>query len=109
MVRQCPIPIIEDGIMKSGVIVRVLLLPSRVAEAKLILGYLYKTYGDNIYISIMSQYTPMEGMTGALSRKVTKAEYAELVDYAIKLGIKYAFIQECDSSGRGYIPDFNFI
>ncbi len=107
MVRQAPAPLIEDGIMKSGVIVRILLLPAHVAEAKLILKYLYDTYGDAIYISLMSQYTPMDGMQPPLNRRVTRAEYGELCDYASKLGVKNAFIQERESVGQSFIPKFD--
>lgn len=107
MVRQQPTPVIEGGIMKRGVIVRILLLPGHVAEAKLAVKYLYDTYGDSIYISLMSQYTPVSGMTGALSRKVTREEYGELVDYAVRLGIEKAFVQDISSSSEEYIPDFD--
>ena len=107
MVRQIPTPIIEDGIMKRGVIVRVLLLPSHVAEAKLIVKYLYEAYGDNIYISLMSQYTPIGEQMPPLDRRVTRAEYYELVEYAEKLGIDNCFIQERESAGTAYIPDFD--
>lgn len=106
MVKISPRPVIEDGIMKSGVIVRILLLPGHVAEAKLILKYLYQSYGENIYYSLMSQYTPMDGMTGALSRRVTKKEYSELLEYADRLGIGNAFVQGEESAGREYIPEF---
>jgi putative pyruvate formate lyase activating enzyme len=107
MVRQAPTPIVKEGIMKSGVIVRILLLPSHVAEAKLILKYLYDTYGDAIYISLMSQYTPMDGMPPPLNRRVTCAKYGELCDYASKLGVKNAFVQERESVGESFIPRFD--
>ena len=107
MVRQAPEPILKDGVMTSGVIVRILLLPAHVAEAKLILKYLYGEYGDNIYISLMSQYTPMENMTPPLNRRVTHAEYDELCDYAVRLGIKNAFVQERESVGDSFIPKFD--
>lgn len=107
MVRQAPTPIIENGIMTSGVIVRILLLPSHVAEAKLILKYLYDTYGDGIYISLMSQYTPIGEMPIPLNRRVTRAEYDELCDYAVKLGVGNAFIQERESVGESFIPKFD--
>ena len=106
MVSARPEPIIENGIMKKGVIVRILLLPSHVAEAKLILEYLYKSYGDSIYISLMSQYTPIENMKSPLDRRVTKREYLDLVSYGEKLGIKNAFTQDISSSNKDYIPDF---
>ncbi len=97
----------EEGIMKCGVIVRVLLLPSHLAEAKLNVKYLYETFGDKIYISLMSQYTPRENMKPPLDRRVTNAEYRELVDYAAKLGIKNAFIQERESASDSFIPPFD--
>ena len=106
MVRQRPTPIIKDGIIRSGVIVRVLLLPSHVAEAKLTVKYLYETYGDKIYISLMNQYTPMPGMTSPLNRTVTNAEYSELVTYAEKIGVVNAFIQEGGTQSESFIPDF---
>lgn len=106
MVRQQPKPIIKDGIMQSGVIVRILLLPSHVAEAKLSLKYLYDTYGDNIYISLMNQYTPMQGMKSPLDRTVTNAEYSELVNYAERIGVVNAFIQEGGTQQESFIPDF---
>ncbi len=107
MVRQRPYPVIEDGIMKRGVIVRILLLPGHLAEAKLNLKHLYSTYGDSIYISLMNQYTPMSGMTGSLARRVTHAEYDELVEYADRLGIKNAFTQEWGTATESFIPPFD--
>ena len=106
MVRQRPTPVIEQGIMRSGVIVRVLLLPSHVAEAKLSVKYLYDTYGSNIYISLMNQYTPMPGMTSPLNRTVTNAEYSELVSYAEKIGVVNAFVQEGGTQSESFIPEF---
>ena len=107
MVRQHPTPVIEDGIMRSGVVVRVLLLPSHVAEAKLSVKYLYETYGDNVYVSLMNQYTPMQGMTSPLDRTVTNAEYSELVTYAERIGVTNAFIQEGGTQKESFIPEFD--
>jgi len=107
MLRQRPRPVIENGIMKSGVVVRILLLPSHVAEAKLILKYLYDTYGDNIYVSLMSQYTPKNNAPSPLNRRVTHSEYYDLVTYAEKLGIQNAFTQDFDSADEDFIPIFD--
>ena len=107
MVRQRPTPIIENGIMKSGVIVRILLLPSHLAEAKLSVKYLYSTYGDSIYLSLMNQYTPMPNMDKPLNRRVTREEYDELVDYAARLGVTNCFIQEGATAKESFIPDFD--
>lgn len=107
MVHQRPEPIINDGIMSSGVIARILLLPSHVAEAKLSLKYLYSAYGDSIYISLMNQYTPMKDMIPPLDRKVTRAEYSELLLYAEKLGVKNGFSQEFGTAEESFIPKFD--
>ena len=106
MVRQRPTPVIEEGIMRSGVIVRVLLLPSHVAEAKLTVKYIYDTYKDDVYISLMNQYTPMPNMTSPLDRTVTRSEYSELISYAEKIGVVNAFIQEGGTQSESFIPEF---
>ena len=98
----------KTELMKKGLIVRVLILPGHIDDAKKIIEYLYKTYGDDIIISIMSQYTPVNYcIYQNLNRKLTKAEYKEVVDYALKLNVKYAFIQEGESASESFIPDFN--
>ena len=107
MVRQKPRPVIENGIMREGVIVRILLLPGHVAEAKLAVKYIYETYGDSVYISLMSQYTPMPNMTAPLDRRVSAAEYRELVDYATEKGVTRAFVQEGAAASESFIPAFD--
>jgi len=107
MVALAPTPIFDaDGIMTSGVIVRILLLPGHLAEAKLNLKYLYDKYKNGIYLSLMSQYTPLSGLPAPLHRRVTSAEYSELVGYAERLGVVNAFVQERDSAREDYIPPF---
>ena len=97
------------GMMKKGVIVRQLLLPGHVKDSKNVLKYLYETYGDKIYISMMSQYTPMPAMKDdpQLSRKVTDREYERLIDYAISLGLNNGFIQEGETAKESFIPEFD--
>ena len=110
MVRQCPeIMFDERGMMKKGVIVRHLLLPGHVKNGKEVLRYLYETYQNQIYISIMSQYTPMPQMDRypELNRRVTKREYNRLLDYAVELGIEQGFLQEGNPADESFIPAFN--
>ena len=98
----------ESGIMKKGLIVRVLVLPGHVSDAKKIIDYLYKTYKDDIYISIMSQYTPVNKCKfDNLNRKVTDDEYEEVINYALTIGVNNAFIQEGDSAEESFIPSFD--
>ena len=108
MYRQVGKPVFdENGIMLSGVVVRILLLPGHLAEAKLSLKYLVETYGDGIYISLMNQYTPMHDMPSPLNRKVTHAEYEELLAYAEKIGLKNGFYQDYGTAEESFIPNFD--
>ncbi len=108
MVRQTGKPILsEDGILLKGTIVRILLLPSHVAEAKLLLKYLADKYGDSIYISLMSQYTPSSDLPAPLNRRVTVSEYTQLTDYALSLGLSGVFVQENSSACEDYTPSFD--
>ncbi len=109
MVVQCPeICLDTDGMMRRGVIVRVLLLPAHVAEAKLIVGYLHRTYGDSICISMMNQYTPNPMLPAPLNRSVTRDEYRDLLTYADKIGVKNGFTQEAGTAENSFIPAFDF-
>lgn len=102
----------EDGIMQKGVIVRHLLLPGQAVDSREILRYLYETYGNQIYISIMNQYTPCNPAVFSqypeLGRKVTQEEYDALVDYAIELGVEQGFIQEGETAQESFIPAFDY-
>ncbi|MBC3797280.1 radical SAM protein [Acetobacterium tundrae] len=110
MVRQAGKPVFdEDGIMKKGVIVRHLMLPGGLEDSKNIIKYLHERYGDFIYISIMNQYTPLPHVKNfpELDRKISSAEYDELLDYAIALGVENAFIQEGGTAEESFIPEFD--
>ena len=108
MFRQVGSIKIEDDLLVKGLIVRVLVLPGHIEDAKKIINYLYKTYKDEIIISIMNQYTPVNKCSyDNLNRKLTDKEYDEVINYATSLGVNNAFIQEGDTSDESFIPDFN--
>ena len=113
MVRQTGTPVFdengEDGLIKRGTIVRHLTLPGCMEDSKEILKYLHDTYGEQIYISIMNQFTPLENVAAypELNRKITEEEYEELIDYAIDLGVEQGFIQEGETAEESFIPDFD--
>ncbi len=97
----------ENGIMKSGVIVRHLVLPDHTDDSKAVIKYLFDTYGDSIYISIMNQSTPVcDTPFDALGRSVTDGEYNEVVAFAEKIGVRNAFVQEGGTVSESFIPDF---
>ena len=109
MVRQVGEPVFSpDGILQKGIVVRHLLLPGQRKEAEAILDYLYKTYGDDIYISIMNQYTPMaQSIDKNLKRKVTTYEYDKTINFALNLGVKNGFMQEGNTASESFIPPFD--
>ena len=109
MYRQVgEIKINDEGMLEKGVVVRVLILPGHVDDSKKIIEYLYKTYGNDIFISIMNQYTPVwKCKYSNLNRKVTEDEYNEVVNYAIDLGVVNAFVQEGEAADDSFIPKFN--
>ncbi len=100
-----------DGIMTRGVIVRHLLLPGLLHESMHVLDYLFSEYGNDIYYSLMSQYTPVSLLDKAahpeLCRKVTTYEYQKLIDHALALGIENGFTQDGAAAKESFIPNFD--
>lgn len=108
MYNQVGDPIIENEIITKGVIVRILLLPGLLEDAKKLVKYLYSKYKDHIYISLMNQYTPVRKTKYAeLNQKVRQEDYDDLVDYACDLGVVNAFVQESDAISESFIPNFD--
>ena len=99
----------KNGLMTKGIIVRCLVLPTKSGDAKKIINYLYKKYQDNIYLSIMNQYTPVNYIKDYpyLNNTVNEDEYNEVIDYALDLGIKNAYMQEGGTCSESFIPAFD--
>ena len=98
----------KDGKLLSGLCVRHLVLPGETASAKRILHYLYKTYGDAIFLSIMRQYTPLfPDLPAALMRFVSDEEYESVVSFAESLGVRRAFLQSGEAAEESFIPAFD--
>ena len=111
MVRQTGPAVFDgDGLMKKGVIVRHLLLPGHVKNSRDTVRFVYETWKDKVWISLMNQYTPMEaGLKNfpELNRRVTKREYNQMVDFALDLGVENGFIQEGPTAKESFIPAFD--
>lgn len=99
----------ERGMLQKGVIIRILLLPGFVYEAKRIAEYVYSKYGDKVIMSLMSQYTPTENAKNypEINRRVRKKEYESLVDFVVNMGAENVYIQEGSSADESFIPPFN--
>lgn len=111
MVRQAGSPVFDPatGLMKRGVIVRHLLLPGQTKDSKKILRYLHTTYENQIFISIMNQYTPLPQVKELpeLNRRVSPAEYERVLDFALRIGIENGFFQEGETASDSFIPEFD--
>ena len=89
---------------------RHMILPGHTKDSRRIVEYLHETFGEQIYVSIMNQYTPMPGIEREfpeLSRRVTRREYDRVVDRAIGLGMENVFIQEGQTAKESFIPAFD--
>ena len=107
MYRQVGSPIIKKGIMRRGIIVRHLVLPHHSDDSKKVVKYLYDKYGDNIYLSIMNQYTPVRRCKYLeLNDRVSEKEYDNVIDYAYDIGIRKCFVQDSESQSESFIPVF---
>ena len=109
MVSQVGEPVLdENGIMQKGVIVRHLMLPSLLFETKKIIDYLASEYKDSIYISLMSQYTPMPSVSShsRLNRRINVRHYEAMTEYIELLGLKNVYIQDITSAQDDFIPEF---
>ena len=107
MMRQTgPCQFAEDGYIKRGTIVRHLILPGHTKNSIAVLKYLYRTYGEDIFISVMNQYTPVwkNEKFPELNRKVTRREYEKVLDAAIELGIENGYFQEGETAEESFIP-----
>jgi putative pyruvate formate lyase activating enzyme len=109
MVESKPLLFDKDGLIKSGVIVRHLVLPQNVNDTKRVLDW-FTEFSDKAYINVMSQYTPFGNIDSypELKRKLTKREYESVLDYVISLGLKNVFYQDQKSSSTEYIPNWDF-
>ena len=108
MRKIVPHDIIENGLMKKGLIIRHLALPSYTEDSKQILKWIYENLGNKTIVSLMSQYVPMANAKNHLeiNRKIKPLEYKILVNQLNEYGFSNAFTQEFESAETIYTPDF---
>ena len=109
MFRQQPENIIEDGLIKRGVIIRHLVLPSHTKNSIGVLEIIKKRFGTNAVVSLMAQYMPSGKAEEYpdINRKLTKREYQKVLDKFYELNLD-GFAQELDSSDKKYVPEWNY-
>ncbi len=98
-----------DGIATNGVLVRHLVLPGDRADTTVVLDWLARTFGPDLYLSLMAQYNPShlasEGFFPELASPLTPAQYQFALDFAAGLGLENVYTQEEESRATGN-PDF---
>ncbi len=110
MANAKPLVTTEEGKMLSGCIVRHLVLPLCSGDSKTIVKWFARSLPKTTYLSLMSQYTPFGNIEGypELSRPITAREYDAVLETAWERGIVNLFAQERNSSGKAYIPQWDF-
>ncbi len=109
MQRQCGVlQVDEEGIARRGLIVRHLVLPGSVDEARGALDFIAANLPKDTRISLMSQYVPCHrAVTPPLNRRLTRREYQRAVDYCLSLGLTQVFVQEMEAADAAYTPLFD--
>ena len=102
--------IVENGLMKKGIIVRHLVLPSGALEGMDIIEWIYKNLGKDTWVSIMNQYFPASLSLDhpVLKNRTKPLEYKMVVNKFLSLGMTNGFMQDLDASSPIYVPDWNF-
>lgn len=111
MVRQVGTPVHdENGLMKSGVMIRHLILPDNIENSLGVLDMIADELPTDIYLSLMAQYFPTGNEKHIeLSRKITEEEYEKVSSYMMLLGLENGFMQEHESADSSYVPDWNML
>ncbi len=110
MIRQVGNPTFsEEGIITKGVIIRHLVIPGLLFDSKKIIDTIYTNFKDNVFISLMNQFTPLYNASNypEINKVLNSKVYDSIVNYAINIGVKNGFIQDSESASDVYVPIFD--
>lgn len=110
MVAQVGEPKFDNaGIIQKGVIIRHLMIPGLLFDSKKIIDFIYTTFNDSVYISLMNQYTPLHEAYKypEINKPITPEHYDALINYCLNIGITRCFIQESGTSSKSFVPEFD--
>lgn len=108
MFRQTGSCVVENGLLKRGVVIRHLVLPGQLENTRRCIDWVAENFRpEEVMFSLMSQYTPQEGAEGNLRRHVTRSEYRAAVAYMENCGITNGFTQERTAARAEYTPPFD--
>lgn len=109
MIRQQPKNVMENGLIKKGVIIRHMVLPNCINDSFKVLYWIKNNLGEDVIVSVMGQYTPYFNASKfpEINRKLKPVEYKLVINHFNKLGLKNGFMQSLDSADENFIPPFN--
>lgn len=110
MVSQVGEPQFDStGIIQKGVIIRHLMLPGLLFDSRKIMDFIYTTFNDSVYISLMNQYIPMHKAYkyNEINKPLNPKHYDALINYCLNIGITKCFIQENGTSSKAFVPEFD--
>lgn len=107
--RRCiPEDIIENGVMKKGIIVRHLVLPGHIDDSVKIFEKIKEELGTDLFVSVMSQFSPCyKAVECGLDRPLLPLEYKKVKAAINRMGFDKGFFQETSSASLDYTPDFD--
>ena len=99
----------ENGIIKSGVIIRHLVLPSHTKNSTGVLDIIKESFSNNVLVSLMGQYTPYGKAIehNDINRKITKREYNKVLNHLMELELD-GFSQDLEAADKSYIPQWDY-
>ena len=102
-------PQLVDGLLRRGVLVRHMVLPGCRHESMRIVDWLWEQFGNQIYLSLMNQYTPLYRAAEypEINRRLTTFEYDSVVNHAFDRGFRQCFIQEGQTASEKFVPTFD--
>ena len=109
MYNQVGSPVLdENGMIKKGLIIRHLVLPSNIQNSKDVLKWINDNMDKNVFVSVMAQYFPTHKAKefSEINRKLTMDEYKEIENYLYSLDLDNGYIQELGEHEEEYVPDF---
>ena len=109
MVRQVGDYVMQDGLLKRGVIIRHLVLPGQIENSLAVIDWVADTFAPGqVLFSLMSQYTPYRPLGGAWDRRLEKREWIKVRNYMKRRGIREGYVQDLSSAKEEYTPPFDF-
>lgn len=109
MLRQQPKTIMENGLLKKGVLIRHMILPNHSEDSVAVLHSIKEHFGSDVMVSLMSQYTPcyQANLYEEINRPIKKLEYTRVLSAFQRENFKHGFMQELSSSTTEFIPHFD--